>query len=627
MSSFFVRRLTGVARSGQLWNIAKYLFSLTFLHLLITPLSAQELNTQNTGPESRSAGQEFQILLPVIKNIGEGVAPNPVALNDDYQAIVNESLSVDAANGVLANDVFTRPGTMEAVLVDDVAHGSLNLNADGSFLYTPETDFAGQDGFTYRAVSGSAESNVATVALTVELGDGGLEFVTGEHGYTKQVVDFRVRQTHSVQAADFDGDGDLDMVATNYVQGNVPWYENDGGNFIIHELDPDLEGAYPSNVGDVDGDGDIDIMVGGYLSNTFVWYENDGSANFTRRLIDDQALGAHSILTIDLDGDGDNDFVTTSQDAGNVAWYENDGAQNFTRHIIDTSLVKAKRAEVADMDGDGDLDIVTASYDINEIAWFENDGAQNFTKHVVDDNSLGAYYATPADIDGDGHIDILAASRLDDTIAWFRNDGSGGFTKFVIDDQAEGARTVLAYDMDGDGDMDALAASVDDDTVAWYENDGNGSFTWRPVDQNAGGAYGAFAIDMDGDGDMDVLSAGNKAWEISVHIQGWNHTGSVELNEIVTVDSTQLETIAPEADPAEVVYTVTVTPMAGQLRLSDVPLNRGDSFSQDDVNNGRLTFYKNGWTTSADAFLFTVANTAAPGTKSLDGGFTFLVGE
>src|SRR5205807_4627271 len=57
--------------------------------------------------------------------------------------------------------------TLSAVLVGGPSHGSLALNADGSFTYTPAADFNGTDSFTYRASDGSLSSNVATVTITV----------------------------------------------------------------------------------------------------------------------------------------------------------------------------------------------------------------------------------------------------------------------------------------------------------------------------------------------------------------------------------------------------------------------------------------------------------------------------
>jgi hypothetical protein len=221
--------------------------------------------------------------------------------------------------------------------------------------------------------------------------------------FSEQVIGTGVLETHAVVAADLDGDGDLDVAATDYVNGVVNWYENDGGGgFIPRVLDADLEGAYPISVGDVDGDGKVDVLAAGYLGGLFVWYRNEGGGNFTRFVVDDAADGPHSIVTIDLDGDGDMDLVTTWQGgthrSGNiVAWYENDGNQNFTLHIIDDEAIDAKDAKAADINGDGHLDVVAGSFSSNEVAWYENDGDQNFTKHVIDEEALGAYYVSLAE--------------------------------------------------------------------------------------------------------------------------------------------------------------------------------------------------------------------------------------
>jgi VCBS repeat-containing protein len=90
----------------------------------------------------------------------------PVATNNSYS--VNEDGELDiAAPGVLGNDSDTDSPNLTAVLVDDVAHGTLTLNADGSFTYTPATNYNGPDSFTYKANDGSLDSNVATVSITV----------------------------------------------------------------------------------------------------------------------------------------------------------------------------------------------------------------------------------------------------------------------------------------------------------------------------------------------------------------------------------------------------------------------------------------------------------------------------
>src|SRR5207249_1544281 len=90
----------------------------------------------------------------------------PVAANDSFATDEDTPLTV-AAPGVLGNDTDVDGGTLTAVLVGNVSHGTLTLNANGSFMYTPAANFNGSDSFTYRASDGTAQSNIATVALTI----------------------------------------------------------------------------------------------------------------------------------------------------------------------------------------------------------------------------------------------------------------------------------------------------------------------------------------------------------------------------------------------------------------------------------------------------------------------------
>jgi VCBS repeat-containing protein len=90
----------------------------------------------------------------------------PQALNDDYATDEDVALTVPAP-GVLANDTDPDGNPLSAALVDNVTHGMLALNADGSFTYTPSADFGGTDTFTYQANDGTLNSTVATVTITV----------------------------------------------------------------------------------------------------------------------------------------------------------------------------------------------------------------------------------------------------------------------------------------------------------------------------------------------------------------------------------------------------------------------------------------------------------------------------
>ncbi len=550
----------------------------------------------------------------------------PIAGDDSYETPLDTVLVVNVASGVLDDDTDQELDALQSILVDDVGNGVLNLNPDGSFQYTPSAGFSAQDSFTYRANDTALNSNLATVTISVGTDNSQPYIVTGSIAFTKQVVDDTLGDAHAVTAADFTGDGELDLVATDYLDGMVFWYENDGsGGYITRVLDADLAGAYPLAIGKVNADAQPDLLAGGYNADTFVWYESNGSGGFTRHDIDTASDGAHSIVSGDMDDDGDFDLLTSSQDANSIAWYENDGANNFVRHLIDGSALAAKRAEFGDMDGDGDMDVVTAAWDNHEIAWHENDGSENFTKRSIGLGVVGAYYAFPADIDGDGDLDVFSASQIDSTIAWYRNDAALGFAYQEISSVSSGARGVIGADIDGDGDVDAIATSVDDDTVAWYENDGSGGFYGRVVDVGADGAYGAFTVDINFDGLLDILSASRDAQELAIHRQMRAHTATIDLGASLVIDSTLLRAEDTDDGATQLTYALTTVPGSGSLQVSGVPVGLGDTFTQQDINSGLLSYVDDGIDDSQDHFDFTVADGGESGTKPVIGRFSVSI--
>jgi large repetitive protein len=96
-----------------------------------------------------------------------GLVAPPTAAPDTYGVAAATSLGVGAP-GVLMNDVNPiGGGGMTAVLASPPAHGSLTLNPDGSFAYTPSAAFAGVDSFTYRPANLGGNGGVTTVTLNV----------------------------------------------------------------------------------------------------------------------------------------------------------------------------------------------------------------------------------------------------------------------------------------------------------------------------------------------------------------------------------------------------------------------------------------------------------------------------
>lgn len=90
----------------------------------------------------------------------------PIAVNDAYSGNAGASLIVGAP-GVLANDSDPDGNPITANLSSNPKSGSLTLNSNGSFTYTPNVGFTGTDSFDYYVSDGALSSSIATVSLTV----------------------------------------------------------------------------------------------------------------------------------------------------------------------------------------------------------------------------------------------------------------------------------------------------------------------------------------------------------------------------------------------------------------------------------------------------------------------------
>jgi VCBS repeat-containing protein len=99
--------------------------------------------------------------------VGTIVNDDGLAAAADSYSVNENNVLVQSAPGVLANDTPANGTPLYAALVSAPAHGTLTLNSDGSFTYTPNTNFHGADSFTYQDYEGPLVSNTVTVALTV----------------------------------------------------------------------------------------------------------------------------------------------------------------------------------------------------------------------------------------------------------------------------------------------------------------------------------------------------------------------------------------------------------------------------------------------------------------------------
>ena len=251
---------------------------------------------------------------------------------------------------------------------------------------------------------------------------------TKRSGATNPLDSVNVGNYNSPALIDLDGDGDLDLIAGSD-RGTIAYFENTGtsANPVFTERSGALNPLDSVNVGtfsspalaDFDNDGDPDLIVGNEDGN-IAYFENTGTAttaSFTQRTstnnpLDGVDVGTYSSPELtDLDGDGDVDLVVWGW-YGAITYFENTGAATapvfteFTGADMPLDIIAAFYAPpaLADLDGDGDPDIVAAHIS-SEFRYFENDGT-NTEPDFVATNTGNPNALTLYDTGGSDTLDL-----------------------------------------------------------------------------------------------------------------------------------------------------------------------------------------------------------------------------
>ncbi len=335
-----------------------------------------------------------------------------------------------------------------------------------------------------------------------------LPVTADEIEFGERTVDANLDGPRHAQVADMDGDGDNDVVACGYEDGDIYWYENSGlGSFTRHPVVQDnFYGVNHLVVADLDGDSDMDIIAVSFFQDVLAWWANDGDENFSRTNIATGFVDASCCTVIDLDDDGDMDILASAFYQDKISWFENNGSESFTMNNTFTAgLDGAQWVWAGDLDGDGDQDVAGLSYHDGNVIWWENNGSESFTSNQLSGNHEGATSIDGVDLDDDGDMDFVSTALEDNRLTWWENDGAENFSQVNIDNNLTGAIHATVADLDNDGDKDITATAFNGTQMFWYDNNGAESFTRRVVTENAARPFGTAAGDLDGDADVDLV--------------------------------------------------------------------------------------------------------------------------
>ena len=332
------------------------------------------------------------------------------------------------------------------------------------------------------------------------------------------IVDEDLDSPVDIDIADMDNDGDMDYVVCSW---GIGLYTADG-ELAAYQRQPD--GSYvkwtieasedfrQADLGDFDGDGNMDVIAVGLDKDVVTVYFNDGFWDFEQKIVADSILRKDTIEAEDIDGDGDVDFVTD----GKV--YMNDGNANFTP-VDELPVYLGFRASaygisVTDLNNDGIKDILTFSDKASAgLYWF--DGANGFAAQELDNDRQRAPGSDNGgeiqvfDIDGNGLKDIIRQNFVDDRIIVLYQRSNMVFEKEVLEyfwNNNAGRAFTDVGDIDGDGDLDYAFVSNSgiDPKIAWYENI-EGKLYRHLIYGSLSGIQDIETGDIDNDGDEDIL--------------------------------------------------------------------------------------------------------------------------
>jgi hypothetical protein len=317
----------------------------------------------------------------------------------------------------------------------------------------------------------------------------------------------------SLDVADIDLDGDLDVVASTQATEVIRWYENNGsgGGWSVNIVGTAVDFAYGSTVDDIDRDGDPDIIFGEDSDNAVRWWENtDGSGgSWTLRTVAEGSVeGAFDFAVGDADGDGDPELFAVDVVDNDLIMWENLSIHRsavFPEDLSAGDVDWSQDLEVVDVDGDGDLDLFAAGEELEQLMWSENvDGlGTSWTVHVIQDEAIFKALAA-GDFNGDGIVDVAAC--ISDNVSWWEHDGAGMWTPHVVTLSVSNCRALEAADFDRDGDLDLIVGAYSSG-FDWYENTDGAGGAWSETAIDGGATWDADCMavaDMDGDGDLDV---------------------------------------------------------------------------------------------------------------------------
>lgn len=331
----------------------------------------------------------------------------------------------------------------------------------------------------------------------------------------------------SVAGADFNNDGNLDLVTANILSNNISLIlGNKTAVFSRVSTFSTETGNAPRSIttGDFNRDGKIDVATANFNTNNVAIFLGNGQGNFsiaTNFPLGEKAVGPIFITSLDFNRDGILDLATSDFSSASVSLLFGDGLGNFTSVAkIDITNGVGPRAIVSeDFNRDGNIDLALVNFNSDNISILLGNGTGGISlqTQIPLSEKASPFSIVAGDFNQDGSLD-LATANGNNTISTLFGDPSGMFTAPIDISLASGStpQSLQVADFNQDGKLDL--ATANSGSVSILLGGGDGSFR-LPTDIEVPGVKGIIGLlvaNLNQDTKLDLLTVNQSSANISV---------------------------------------------------------------------------------------------------------------